>query len=85
MRFRIESISAYLCVGEDDEEGIIGAPIGPNGEMIPLVAADEDRLQEIKPVALEIAASLGWHVKLVRFSHREEIADLQEEAKSGKA
>jgi hypothetical protein len=81
MAFRITSISAFLSVGPDDEEGVIGAPIGPNRTWVPLIAADEARLQALMPVAREIAATVNFHVRLVRFTHREEVCDITPEAK----
>ena len=76
MTFRITSIHAFISVGDDDEEGVIGAPIGPRGEMMPLIAADEKRLRELAPIALALAQLEHLHVKLIRFTHREEISDM---------
>jgi hypothetical protein len=76
MRFRIESISAFVSIGDDDEEGIIGAPIGPQGEMVPLIAADEARLISLMPVAIRIASREGIRIKLVRFTNREDVSDV---------
>jgi hypothetical protein len=76
MAFRITSITAFIAVGEDDEEGIIGAPIGPNRGWIPLIAADDDRMQSLIPLATEIAKSTNVRIKLIRFTHREEVCDI---------
>jgi hypothetical protein len=76
MSFRIESISAFISIGSDDEEGIIGAPIGPQGEVIPLIAADEARLLSLMPLATRIASVQGIRIKLIRFTHREEVGDI---------
>jgi hypothetical protein len=76
MSFRIESISAFISVGPDDEEGVIGAPIGPQGEMVPLIAADETRLRQLAPVALAMAQQYHMRIKLIRFTNREEVSDI---------
>jgi hypothetical protein len=76
MAFRITSISAFLSIGPDDEEGVIGAPIGPNRTWVPLIAADESRVRALIPIAEEIAARSNYRIKLVRFTHREEVCDI---------
>lgn len=76
MSFRITSVSAFISIGEDDEEGIVGAPIGQYGEMLPLIAADEERLRELMPLAADIALATGWNIKLIRFTQREEVMDI---------
>jgi hypothetical protein len=69
--FRIGAIHAYVSVGEDDQEGIIGENIG--GSWLPFIAADEHRLIQLRPIAERIAKASGRPVRLVRFSVREDI------------
>jgi hypothetical protein len=76
MGFRITSISAFISIGDDDEEGVIGAPIGPEGEMIPMIAADETRLRQLTPIAMAMAQQYHIRIKLIRFTHREEVSDV---------
>jgi hypothetical protein len=85
MSFRIKSISAFISVGSDDEEGIIGAPIGPSGGWVPLIAADEARLLSLMPLATQIASTQGIRIKLIRFTHREEVGDVPGEVDETKA
>lgn len=75
MGFKIESISAWIGVDEDGEEGILG--ISSHGQMIPLIAADEVRLKDLRPFAEHIQANEpNKHIKLIRFSTRTEVEDL---------
>jgi hypothetical protein len=70
---RIESISAFLSVdAEDGNEGIVGS-MTPNGMWMPLVAADETRLQCLMPFVQKIANEIGRPIRLVRFTKREEV------------
>jgi hypothetical protein len=79
MTFRIESVTAFVAVDpDDDSEGIVGACIGPMGEMVPLIAADDARMQSLIPLAKEIAKEQKLYIKLIRFTHREEVANLNE-------
>jgi hypothetical protein len=73
--FRITELWAYVSIGDDDEEGVCGASIGPGGTMLPLIAADETRLRQLMPVAIEIAIVTGKCIKLVKFTKREEVID----------
>jgi len=54
MTFRITSITAFTQIGEDDEEGVI-AFLGADGMWYPLVAADGERLEAMRPHAQRIA------------------------------
>lgn len=71
--FRIKSISAFISVDPNDgDEGIIGTR-APDGSMMPMIAADEDRLNSLRPIAEQMAAHLPHEVKLVRFTNREDV------------
>jgi hypothetical protein len=71
MSFRIEAIHAFVAVGEDDEEGIIGMNMG--GSWMPFIAADLTRLEGLRPSAEAIAATTGRQVRLVRFTTRQDL------------
>lgn len=70
--FRITALHAFLAHDGDDDEGVIAAP-AEGGVMMPLVAADEDRLRSMRPVAERIARAMGQQVRLVRFTQREDL------------
>lgn len=44
---------------------------------MPLVAADQARLEQLRPYALQVARDLGRPVLLVRFSGRELVETLR--------
>lgn len=73
---RIESLWAYLSVDVDGNEGVIAAPIGPGGGMMPLIGADEVRVKSLLPMAEHIVKLTGRHARLVRFSVREDIREI---------
>lgn len=74
--FKIEAVHAFVAVGPDGEEGIIGMMM-PDGGWMPMIAADRTRLEQLLPAAREQAVALerqtGHKVKLVRFTTREEL------------
>lgn len=75
LSFRITELWAFIAVGDDDEEGVIGAKM-PNGSWLPFVMADNRRLEQLRPMAEDIAEASGKTVRLVRFSVREDIETL---------
>ncbi len=69
---RIEEM--YAFVAEDsgpDDEGVVGINTGSG--WMPLVGADMARVESLKPIAREIAARTGQKIKLLHFTHREEL------------
>lgn len=65
----IDELWAWISV-TDEGEGVLGAPIPGLGNM-PLVGADRERMESLRPVAQQVAALFGVGVSLVRFSSRE--------------
>lgn len=75
--FEIEAIWAFLAVhDEDGDEGVISAP-APGGGQMPLIAADQDRLESLRPIAEAIANKTGKDVNLVKFHQREHIETIE--------
>lgn len=72
----IDSVYAVLSMDEGGE-GIVGAPIGPDGSMIPLIAADVARLKDFTIIAKVLATKIGWRMKIVKFTMREDIEEIQ--------
>jgi hypothetical protein len=67
---KIKEIFAFIA--EDDQgEEILGTRIGET--WLPLVGADRERMESLKPIAQSIAQGLPVKVKLFRFSEREEV------------
>lgn len=73
---RIDSIYAILSTDEGGE-GVVAGSIGPARTMMPLIAADEVRLKDILPYARSLAKSTGMRMRLVRFTTREVIEEIE--------
>lgn len=68
---RIEHMWAFLS-SDPGGEGVCAAPIGPFG-IVPMIAADDNRVASLKPTARIIASRAGKPVQLVKFTTREDI------------
>lgn len=73
---RIEAVYAYLSVDAAGNEGVCAGPIGPGGMLLPLIAADEARLESITPFAAQLARFTGMTIRLVKFTAREDLRDI---------
>jgi hypothetical protein len=74
---RIDAIWAFLSVDpEDGNEGVLSGPLLGPGTQVPLIAADEARLQSLWPLARAIARASGRRCQLVKFHTREVIAQV---------
>jgi hypothetical protein len=69
--FTIETITAFVSVDKDGEEGIIGQLI--DGAWMPFVCADEERFNRIFPMCKEFCEKTGVKFKILRFSTRTDI------------
>jgi len=69
---RIETMYAFITEDKNpDDEGIIAMHRGTG--WIPLVGADMERVESLKPIAQGIARQIGKNIKIVRFETRKEI------------
>jgi len=69
---RIEEM--YAFVAEDsgpDDEGVVAMSV--RDVMLPLVGADMARVESLRPIARNISAETGKRIKLLHFTHREEL------------
>ena len=67
----------YAFIAEDkgpDDEGVVGLSVG--NWLLPLVGADMARVNSLKPYALDIAQKTGKKIKLVHFTHRQELEEI---------
>lgn len=72
---RIDNVWMVVSVDPNDNtEGVCAAPTGREALMVPLIAADEERLPWIREKA-QVLANLGLKVKLIRLTTREEVED----------
>jgi hypothetical protein len=69
---RIDSVWMAVSVDDDGTEGVC-AFLGPNGNWMPLLAADEGRLPFIREYAAFIAKRDQRLVRIVRLTTREEV------------
>lgn len=70
MSFKITEIYAFVAV-EDGDEGIPAMQIGPL--TLPLVGADQTRVDEMRAIAQDIADATGRRMTLARFTMREDL------------
>jgi hypothetical protein len=68
---KINALWAFLAVDEDGDEGVIGFQAGDGP--VPLVGADENRVESYRELATLTALASGLTVRLVKFSTREEL------------
>lgn len=74
---RIDEIYAFVAedAGPDDEG--VSAFLMPDGVWMPLIAADQKRVDSLRNLALEIVRASGKRHRLLRFSVREELEVLE--------
>ena len=72
MSYRIRTLHVFTSIGADGDEGVV-AFWDPTRGWMPLVAADERRLESFRPMAQAIADKSGRHIMLARFTVREEL------------
>jgi hypothetical protein len=67
----VNEVYAFLAV---DAEGAEGVPAAQLGDMLmPLVAADQARLDDLRPIARQLASAYGMKITVARFTRREDI------------
>lgn len=71
MPLRIDAIWAFIS-SDEEGEGVC-AFLTPDGVWLPLVCADETRVDSLRQAAHEMGIASGKAIKLVKFSLREEI------------
>lgn len=70
--FRIETLHVFIARDADGVEGVPSV-LAAGGVMMPLVAADEVRLQLIMPLARALAKANDMEITHVRFNGREDL------------
>jgi hypothetical protein len=72
----IEKIWAWVSVDDDGNEGIC-AFSSDNGMMMPMIAADEERLESLRGIAEDLSKMApDRKFRLLKFSTREEVETL---------
>ena len=73
---KIEAIYALASIDEGPEdEGVVAARGGDS--WMPLVGADEDRVESLRPLAMAIPRTTGKRIVLARFKNREDLEELK--------
>lgn len=70
---RIDEVFLFVA-GPEDDEGIVG--VQTNNGWLPLLAADAERVDSLRPLAGEIAVLEGVSVRLLRFTTRTLLEEL---------
>lgn len=71
-KVRIERMYAYIVLDDDGTEGI-PAVTAPNGLVLPMVGADMERMNQLRPQAEKAANDLKKPVFFCCFENRREI------------
>ena len=72
----IEVIYAFISIDEGPEdEGIVAALMGD--KWMPLVGADMDLVESLRPLAMEVSRATGKRIVLARFGDREDLEELK--------
>jgi hypothetical protein len=72
---RIETVWAFLSI-DAGGEGMCAGPLGPL-PVVPYIAADEARLNDLRPLAANCAKRFGVAVRLAKFTRREDVEIIQ--------
>ena len=70
---RIEQMYAFVALDPADNTEGIPAFAGPRGEPMPMVGADMKRVEQLRPIARQLARQIGVKITLCRFEVRTEL------------
>jgi hypothetical protein len=71
-KLRIDEVWLFVSVDETGE-GVCAAQLMGAGSMVPLIAADQARVEALIPIARQIAKDSGKQVKPIKLSARTEV------------
>lgn len=73
--FVITKVTAFVAIDpENGDEGVM-AFMAPGGQWMPLVCADEARIESMITFAEDIYAHTGLPYQIIQFSVREDVTD----------
>lgn len=76
MKKRIEEMFAFVSIDpKDDIEGVVAANL--RGNWHPLVGADMERIESLRPLAAKVARDAGIKIRLIKFSVREDLGEVE--------
>ena len=67
---KIDEMFAFVAI-EDDGEGLCAFKSGDH--WLPMVGADMKRVEQLRPIAQDIARMTGQEIRLIKFTARHEI------------
>lgn len=73
MAFKITTVTAFVSVGKDGEEGVMA--FHSNDGWHPMVCADEERIRIVFSIAEEISRDSGTPFRILQFSERKDVTD----------
>jgi hypothetical protein len=79
MPFEIQTITAFVGVDEEGSEGLVGFFDPELRTWVPLVCADEKRVESMYKLAVQVMEPLNKPFRVLQFSTR---ADISEETKA---
>lgn len=71
----IDRLWAWIATEEDGTEGV-AAFLGTDGMWMPMIAADRDRVESLRPMADVIAQATGRPLQLRRYDCRTDLETL---------
>jgi hypothetical protein len=73
MPFKIETLTAFVTIGPDGDEGIMAARKGDT--WMPLICADTVRIKEMLPIAKAISKISGKPFMVIELSVRSDVTE----------
>lgn len=70
----IRTITAFVSVDKDGNEGVIGQ-LMPDGKWMPFICADETRIQTLLPFAIEVSRMTKIPFKILQFGTRTDLTE----------
>ena len=74
-KLKVNQTFAYVAVDDNGDEGICG--FMHEGTWMPMVCADWDRVQSLKPIAQQIADNSGNKIQLIKLSQRSLVENIK--------
>ncbi len=73
---KITELYAFVSVDEGGE-GVVAMTMNMGGQetFMPFVCADKDRMDSLRPHAIDIARATGKKIKLINLTQREELEE----------
>jgi hypothetical protein len=72
-KLKISQVTAFVSLDENGNEGVLGAKLGET--FYPLICADDERIQQMFPIAEDISKTMEMPYRVLRFSAREDVTE----------